>query len=283
MVNDLTPASDGLAFKAREIEEFVDVYFFRRLGILCAHAARLAGLSPTAVTWVALVAGGAGGCALASSRYAYLGVALLVMHGVLDSADGQLARMTGQSSEFGRLMDGVAGYVTHVAMYLGLLASAFSRGCGWSLVAVAFIAGLSTIIHAQLYDYHRTTYLAIAIKGQPSLPAAEQQSFGIVRVYESMQRVLSGRHHEVERVIAARAPARQVGLEDRSRYRECFYRPVRGWNLMGDNIRRLSIAIAVWATRPEWFIYAELVPVNAAFAVLWFLQRRADNRFLAAK
>ena len=282
-VTDLTPASDGLAFKAREIEEFVDVYFFRRLGILFAHAARLAGLSPTAVTWVALVAGGAGGLALASSRYGWLGVALLVMHGVLDSADGQLARMTGQSSEFGRLMDGVAGYVTHVAMYLGILASAFSRGFGWSLVAVAVVAGLSTIIHAQLYDYHRTTYLAIAIKGQPSLSAADQHRSGIVRGYESMQRVLSGLHHEVERVIAARAHAQRVALEDRERYRACFYRPVRGWNLMGDNVRRLSIAIAVWARRPEWFIYAELVPVNATFAVLWLWQRRADSRFLAAE
>ena len=282
-MTDLTPASDGLAFKAREIEELVDVYFFRRLGILFAHAARIAGLSPTAVTWVALVVGGVGGSALASSRYAWLGVVLLVMHGVLDSADGQLARMTGQSSEFGRLMDGVAGYVTHVGMYLGILVSAFSRGCGWGLVAVAVIAGLSTIIHAQLYDYHRTTYLSIAIKGQPSLPAAEQQPIGIVRVYESMQRVLSGLHHEVERAIAARALARQVGADDRDRYRACFYRPVRGWNLMGDNIRRLSIALAVWAQRPEWFIYAELVPVNATLAVLWLWQRRADSRFLAAE
>jgi hypothetical protein len=112
---------------------------------------------------------------------------------------------------------------------------------------------------------------------------AGQQAIGIVRVYESMQRALSGLHYEVERVIAARAPSRQVALEDRDRYRACFYRPVRGWNLMGDNIRRLSIAIAVWARRPEWFIYAELVPVNATMAILWLWQRRADTRFLAAK
>lgn len=282
-VTDLTPGQGGLAFKAREIEEFVDVYFFRRCGIVCAHAARLAGLSPTAVTWLALVAGAVGGGALASPRYAWLGVALLVLHGILDSADGQLARMTGQSSEFGRFMDGVAGYVTHVAMYLGILASAFSRGLGWGLVAVAVVAGLSTIVHAQMYDYHRTTYTAIAIKGHPSLSATEQSSIGIVNVYESMQRALSGLHYTVERAIADRSPARQVSREDRDRYRECFYGPVRGWNLMGDNIRRLSIAIAVWAKRPEWFIYAELVPVNVAMAALWVRQRRADMRFLAAK
>ena len=56
---------------------------------------------------------------------------------------------------------------------------------------------------------------------------------------------------------------------DRQRYRECFYRPVRcGWNLMGDNGRRLTIAIAVWAGRPEWFILAELTLLNVVFAAL---------------
>lgn len=274
--HDSAPA--GLAFKAREIEELVDVYFFRRVGIVFAHLGNALGMSPTGVTWVALAAGAIGGLALASPRYAWFGVALLVLHGVLDSADGQLARMTGRSTEFGRMMDGVAGYVTHVAMYLGALASAFSRGSGWSLVALAAVAGACTVVHAQMYDYHRTMYAAVAIKGQ--VRAARASTPELVAGYESMQRALSGLHPEVEEMIARRSPAGRVSDTDRLAYRQSFYALVRGWNLMGDNVRRLSMALSVWAGRPEWFIYAELIPVNLIFVVLWWQQRRADARFL---
>jgi phosphatidylglycerophosphate synthase len=278
----VSPAASGLAFKAREIEELVDVYFFRRAGIVFAWAARALHLSPTAVTCAAMLAGAAGGALLASPGQATPAIGLLVLHGVLDSSDGQLARMTGRTSEFGRLMDGIAGYVTHIAMYVGILVAAFSRGGGWGLVALAALAGLSTIVHAQMYDYHRTTYVACVVKGE-TLPAiAGRPHRGLVGFYEAMQRALAGLHPRVESVIASRSGNGRVSEDDRQRYRTHFYRPVRGWNLMGDNLRRLSIAIAAWSGRPEWFIYAELVPVNILCAALWWIQRRADRAFLAA-
>ncbi|MGE3958874.1 MAG: CDP-alcohol phosphatidyltransferase family protein [Vicinamibacterales bacterium] len=276
------PVATGLAFKAREIEELVDIYFFRRLGIVFAHAARALGLSPTTVTFGALFAGAIGGAMLAWPGWAPIGVVFLFLHGVLDSSDGQLARMTGRSTEFGRVMDGVAGYVTHVAMYLGILASASARGWGWELVGLAAAAGFSTIVHAQMYDYHRTTYATFAIKGSIPPAVAGTPHTGLLGFYEGMQRALAGLHPVVERRLAGRALAGQVRDEDRQLYRTCFYRPVRGWNLMGDNLRRLSIALAVWAGRPEWFVFAELIPVNLACGALWLLQQRADRRFLAA-
>jgi phosphatidylglycerophosphate synthase len=269
----------GLAFKAREIEEVVDVYFFRRVGIVIARLAQDLRLTPTDVTFASIAAGALGGLLLASPRYAILGVALLILHGVLDSSDGQLARLTGQASDFGRLMDGVAGYVTHIAMYVGVTIAVFPRD-GWPAVLLAGVAGLCTIVHAQMYDYHRTTYAAYAIKGE-ALPAAVGTPHrGLLGFYESMQRVLAGRHPAVERRLALSGATGRVHDEDRRRYRECFYRPVRGWNLMGDNGRRLTIAIAVWAGRPEWFILAELTLLNVVFAALWWVQRRADDRFL---
>lgn len=276
-----TESPSGLAFKAREIEELVDVYFFRRLGIVFALIARFLRLTPTTVTFGAMFAGLIGGAMLAWPEWAPLGVVLLILHGVLDSSDGQLARMTGQTSEFGRVMDGVAGYVTHVAMYLGILVTAWSRG-GWWLFLAAVVAGASTITHAQMYDYHRTTYASFVLKGIAPPAVVGDPHGGLLGFYEGMQRTLAGLHPEVERRMAERAVNGVVRDEDRALYRRCFYRPVRGWNAMGDNLRRLSIALAVWAGRPEWFIYAELVPVNALCLTLWFIQRRADKACLAA-
>ena len=102
--------STALAYKAYEIEELVDLYFYRRLGYVVAQAARLMRLSPNAVSMLAGVIGAAGGALIAWPHLALLGVALLVLHGVVDSADGQLARMTGRTSELGRILDGLAGH-----------------------------------------------------------------------------------------------------------------------------------------------------------------------------
>ena len=274
---------DGLAFKSRDIEESVDVYCFRRLGIVFALAARAVGMSPTGVTFVAMAAGAVGGALLAWPHYAMLGVALLVLHGVLDSSDGQLARLTGNSTEFGRMMDGVAGYVTHIAMYLGILVSGLSRGWGWELLVLMVLAGLSTVVHAQIYDYHRSAYVAYVTKAEPPPAVVGAPNTGIVGAYEAMQRVIVWLHPSVERLLVSRLVDGRVREDDRQRYRACFYGPiVYGWNLRGDNMRRLTILIAVWFVRPEWFVFAEIVPLNLLMVVLWFRQRDAARRFLEA-
>jgi hypothetical protein len=275
----------GLAFKAYEIEELVDIYFFRRCGIVVAHAARAIRLSPNGVSVLAGLIGGVGGAMLASERLQLAGVALVFAHGIFDSADGQLARMTGRTSELGRLLDGVAGYVTHAAAYLGIVAGVVSRGGSWSILGWAVLAGLITAIHAQMYDIHRTTYTAIAIKGVPFLtPYANQPQRlkPIFAAYEVMQRALAGRHPEVVAAIGARARHGRVRDDDRVRYRARFYRLVRGWNLFGDNIRRYAFAALALLHHLDWFFFFIVVPLNAVFVAIWLWQRHEDQAFLDA-
>jgi phosphatidylglycerophosphate synthase len=276
-------AASGLAFKAYEIEEFVDIHFFRRAGILIAHAARVLGLSPNAVSIVSGAVGGVGGALLVSDRWVPLGVTLIVAHGVFDSADGQLARMTGRTSELGRLLDGAGGYVTHVAAYLAIFIRMLAHGGSWWMLGLALLAGAATAVHAQLYDYHRTTYAAIVLKGRARGvhgPGQVDAPNAIVRVYERIQRRLAGWHPAVEALIGARAVEGVVRDEDRERYRECFYRPVRGWNLFGDNVRRLGFVVLAWLHHLEWYFAFILLPLNVLLVVVWLWQRQVDRRYL---
>jgi len=270
---------DRLAFKAYEIEELADVYFFRPLGMIGARAARRLRLTPTAVTAIGTVIGIAGGALLFVHSAAPAAFVLLIVHGILDSSDGQLARMTGQASEFGRMLDGIGGYLTHAAIYLALLGSALAGGAGESAIVVAVAAALSNIVHAQMYDYHRGTYAAIAIRGTPTFNEAPA-SLAIVRAYERMQRAVCGAHRAVERHIAARAIDGRVRDDDRAAYRRSFYALVRGWNVLGDNTRFYAIGVLAALGRTDWFFMFVLVPMNAAFAALWLWQARADRRFL---
>jgi hypothetical protein len=102
----------------------------------------------------------------------------------------------------------------------------------------------------------------------------------MVRAYERMQRAVCGAHRTVEQRIAARARDGRVRDDDRAAYRRSFYALVRGWNVLGDNTRFYAIGVLAALHRLDWFFMFVLVPMNAAFAVLWTWQRRADRRLL---
>jgi len=276
-----------MAYKAYEIEELVDVYVFRRLGIGVAHAARLARLTPNAVSIIAGVVGVLGGSLLASRRWAPLGVVLIYVHGVFDSADGQLARLTGRTSELGRLLDGLAGYFTHVAVYVSVIVLTRREGGSWMVLPLVVAAGACTAIQAQMYDYYRTTYASVVVQRRAPLVDPQSGRQGgllarVGRVYARVQRQLVGAHVLVEQAIANRSRAGVVAEADVQRYRASFYRLVRGWNVMGDNVRRYVLAMLVVLGHVEWFPAVTLVPLNLVLLGLWLWQQRADRRFLQA-
>jgi hypothetical protein len=227
----------------------------------------------------------AGGALLYDARFWFAGFALLVLHGVLDSSDGQLARMTGQTSDFGRVLDGAAGYLTHAAIYVALLAAAIRDGAGPAIDLLAAVAAVSNVVHAQLYDYHRTMYGAVVLDGV--LPPRRAAGRGtrlherIAHLYEATQRGLAGPHVDVERQIASRSPEAVVSPRDRLAYRSLFYPRVRGWNLLGDNTRFYMVGVLAIVGRVDWFFWLVAGPMNAMLAVLWIRQARADRRFLA--
>lgn len=284
----MTPpgASGRLAFKAYEIEEWVDVYVIRRLGYLFALAARTLGFTPNAVSILAGVVGAVGGALIAAPRYQWLGVVLFVSHGAIDSADGQLARMTGRSSTIGRILDGLAGYVTHIALYGAVFVVLRRQGWGDMATMAVLASGFATMLHAQWYDYHRTAYAAFAIKGivpTELVPADVPGALGaLARFYAGLQQRLLGVHARVVADIVARSPAGRVSPDDQRRYREYFYARVCWWNLLGDNVRRYGVVVTVAAGHAEWFVPFTLGPLNALALVLWLMQQRADRRFLAA-
>jgi len=85
----------------------------------------------------------------------------LLLEGVLilDCVDGQLARAKGCSSDWGRLLDGIAGYIIHLAVLLG-----FMVGLKDHYVALSVI-GAVTILKAISYDYCKLSMNTLIQKG----------------------------------------------------------------------------------------------------------------------
>src|ERR1700730_651383 len=78
------------AFDIAEIEEWTDTYFFRPLGMLLARGAAALRMTPMQLTVFGVLVGVLSGGFLFDKRLGLLAFALLIVHGIIDSADGQV-------------------------------------------------------------------------------------------------------------------------------------------------------------------------------------------------
>ena len=98
------------SLKSADTEEFIDIHFYSPLGYLWALFFKKLGISPNAITIASIFLGvGAGVCFYFDDIVTnIIGIFLLIWADTYDSADGQLARLTGQKSEIGRILDGAS-------------------------------------------------------------------------------------------------------------------------------------------------------------------------------
>lgn len=78
---------------------------------------------------------------------------------ILDCVDGQLARAKGCASDWGRLLDGIAGYVIYLAVLFGIMIGLDSH------FTALVVIGVLTILRAISYDYCKLTMITMIQKG----------------------------------------------------------------------------------------------------------------------
>jgi phosphatidylglycerophosphate synthase len=149
------------SLKSLDTEEKIDIILFRPLGLKVAEFSKKFGIKPNTITIISIFAG-----VIAGHLFYYnniliniIGILFLMAGSTLDSADGQLARMTNQCSRIGRILDGLSGYFWFVSIYIHLLLR-FSPDYGsvlfYSLFAVSI---LSHSFQSIIADYYRNAHL----------------------------------------------------------------------------------------------------------------------------
>jgi hypothetical protein len=153
--------------KSADTEETLDLLLYRPWGYAWALLFRRLHIPPNPVTVASIFIGAAAG-ALFGSSVPILNVAgmlLLVIANSLDSADGQLARMTDRKTRIGRILDGMCGNIWFVTIYVALCVRMQREGMGGWIWALGAAAGASHILQAQMADYYRNIHLFF-IKGK---------------------------------------------------------------------------------------------------------------------
>lgn len=158
------------SYKSLETEEFFDKIFTKPLGYLFTRFFIHIGWTPNMVTILSMFIGVAGGVLFYPQSFGWnlFGVILVIIANILDSTDGQMARLTGQKSALGRILDGMSSTLWYIAMYIAICCKlqsqpipfAPTRNWGWIIWAIAIVCGL--LGHAQqctMADRYRNIHL----------------------------------------------------------------------------------------------------------------------------
>ncbi len=148
------------SLKSEDTEEWIDLLFYRPIGYRWAVFFRNLGISPNVVTIASIFLGIAAGILFYFSELwiNIIGMCLLVWANMYDSADGQLARMTGQKSEMGRILDGVCGDLWFISIYVALCLR-MTPDWSYTIWVLAAVTGFFHSKQASMADYYRNIHL----------------------------------------------------------------------------------------------------------------------------
>lgn len=168
------------SFKSMDTEEFLDIHFNRPIGYVWALFFNRFGVHPNVVTILSILLGVTAGVMFyfPDMKHTITGIVLLMWANHYDSCDGQLARMTGKKTRWGRMLDGFAGDLWFISIYAAIcLRLTFQplpfgigaeHGAVWGIGiwALALLSG--TLCHSRqcaLADYYRNIHLFF-LKGE---------------------------------------------------------------------------------------------------------------------
>ena len=191
--------------KSSETEDWLDYRVVRPFSYLWALFFAKFNIHPNTVTILSMIIGVASSVFFMHGSYYYEGwnglwlniiaILLLCWADIFDCTDGQLARLTGKKSRMGRILDGMAGFVWFIPIYVLLMFRFYNHHSlefGWlgiadteqnALIATAIVTALALYSgfvcmgpQQRLADYYIQIHLFM-LKGEKGseLDTSEQQ------------------------------------------------------------------------------------------------------------
>ena len=297
-------ASYQATLKSRDTEETIDLCFYRPVGYAWACLARKLGVTPNAITIASMFLGvGAGVCVYFNNIWInLLGMFLLIWADSFDSADGQLARMTGQYSRIGRILDGLSGDLWFAAIYVAIClreneTSAFFMEHTWLIWVIAVVTGLCHATQAAMADYYRQFHLFF-LKGKEG--SELESSDDLTAKYKTLswgrnfwQKLVMTFYLNYTRSQERRTPQMQRLRRDIRRrwngeipasFREEFRRKslplMKYTNILSFNWRTIALFSAILIFSMPWLYFAfELTVLNVLLVYMMARHERICKNF----
>jgi len=285
-------------YKSKDTEELIDRFFFRPAGYGVALISAKLKITPNALTIIGIAFGISAGHLYyyKSISINLLGIFIFILGDILDSADGQLARMTNKISKTGRIFDGVATNLISISIYMHLILRSLDSEIGWWMFLIAAIAGSSHVIQAATADLYRHAYLYIVcgkekseldnsvnIKSQiENLPWKGNRIdkfFLIVYLdYTKRQELISGKFLELVKYIKENYETIPEWLS--TEYRASFKKMNKYYNFLTVNSRTTAVAVAILLNIPVLYFLFEIFVLNSVLLFVWKTQMKKSQAML---
>lgn len=275
------------SLKSMDTEEHIDLYFYRPIGYAWALLARKLGVTPNVITIASIFLGvGAGVCFYFDNLWINIaGALLLIWADSFDSADGQLARMTGQYSRVGRILDGISGDLWFAAIYVAIclretVTSTFFIDHHWTIWVMAVVTGLCHAVQAAMADYYRQFHLFF-LRGKEGseLDSTSElkekyaslswgKNFWSKLVMTFYLNYTVGQEKRTPRMQELRASLRarfsgEIPQKFRDEFRALSLPLMKYTNILSFNTRTIALFVAILVLRMPWLYFAfELTVLN---------------------
>ncbi len=149
------------SLKPRDLEEYVDFIFYRRLAHPLVQVLAKTSITPNQVTTGSLILGLTASWAV-YRQFFLLAFVFAVSAIVLDCCDGQLARITGKANPIGHMMDGLFDFLWITAFWLAIHFSGYFQSQDLNVFWLMIAAAASMIVHCWKFDGTRVRYIELA-------------------------------------------------------------------------------------------------------------------------
>lgn len=283
-------------YKSKATEEFLDKVFYRRLGYYVSLACQKLGITPNAVTYMSIVIG------VISGHFFYynnslsiiIGIILFIISDIFDSTDGQLARMTGNQTEMGRILDGIGGNLIFISIYIHVCLNLINQGYGYPVVILTVLSMSSHGIQSALADYYKNIFLYFSEgehKSELETSAGIREKINnskrfskiilwLYFLYTKEQEFLANSYKSLFAEIKSRYN-NSVPAGIRALYKEMNINMIKYYNILTINTRVIILFICLLIHMPIAYLIIELTVFNLLLLFVILTQRFKNNLILS--
>ncbi len=274
------------SLKHIEAEEPLDLSFYRIISFLFVKVILPFPITPNQISIAALIMGVISAVFYAfGSKEAFLIAAVFyAIYYLFDLSDGQVARLKKNGTRIGRIVDGIADYVTHVSIYIGLGIGLGNDLNTWLLVIGTLICLMAQVI---LFDFYRNRYLEYKL-GEINLFGEDLRQFqheyeelksSPGKKIEKLVYFLYLKYLAVQQFFIPKAEKEQKRKKfDTVDFLKKNKLVIRLWSFMGSSLHITLLLIMSVLNRIDLYLYGILIFINIYAVLLVILQTFIDSK-----
>ena len=214
----------------------------------------------------------------------YVGIFLIIWANTYDSADGQLARLTKQYSQIGRILDGVSGDLWFFAIYFALVFRELHFGDAW--LHDFFMQSQNHWIIWTIYFLKGES--GSELESTEKLDEQIKQSSGFKRItmffyrnYTANQERLTPNMQRLRRELKKQFGDQMAPQQFRDDFRKLSLPLMKYTNMLTFNTRTIAMFISVIICIPWLYFAFELIVLNTMLIYMICRHERICKRLTA--